>query len=162
MRHAHHLHFRARANVAPVPDDHHPFAPLLARLRASALDRELADGIEPWRTPVHTARALQLASARNRDTLARSLERMVEQAEEPSTPWIGAVVYPSRARVREARPLMWKLASTLHSNAPVAPRGIAALESLLTDGAGPAYSDGDAEALKHELARIERLLAVDS
>ena len=147
---------------APVSSRHpHPRVDwLLARLRAPWLDRQFAAGVESWRSPVHAARARQLTSDRTRRLLARSLERLVEQAEEPPKRYHTAVIQPSRLRVREARPLMLALASRLRSNAPVAPRGITTLNELLTDGAGPVYTHGDPETLKRRLQAIEGWLDV--
>jgi hypothetical protein len=133
-------------------------APLLARLGAPWLDRRLAAGVESWSSPVHAARARQLASDRTRRMLARSLERLVEQAEEAPGRQRAAVVQPSRARVREARPLMLTLASRLRGNAPVAARGMAALKNLLTDGGGPVYTRGNPDELKDCLQAVEEWL----
>lgn len=138
----------------------HPLAQLLARLRAPWLDRQFAAGVESWRSPVHAARARKLTSDRTRRLLARSLERLVEQAEEPPKRYHTAVIQPSRPRVREARPLILTLASRLRSNAPVAPRGITTLNELLTDGTGPVYTPGDPETLKRRLQAIEGWLDV--
>ena len=150
------------APLAPMSSRHpHPRVEwLLARLRAPWLDRQFAAGGESWRAPVHAARARQLTSDRTRRLLARSLERLIEQAEEPPKRYHTAVIQPSRPRVREARPLMLTLASRLRSNAPVAPRGITTLNELLTDGAGPVYIPGDPETLKRRLQAIEGWLDV--
>lgn len=133
----------------------HPFAPLFAHLRAHSLDKWLAHGIEPWRTPTLAARARQLTSERNRRSLARCLERMVEQAEEPPQLTLSAVVRPYRPRVHEARPLLLMLAARLRSGDPVDPRAIAALRNLLTDGNSPVYTPGDPVTLVRALQRIE-------
>lgn len=133
----------------------HSLAPLLARLCAARLDRQLAAGLEPWSTPVHAARARRLTRERARRTLARSLERLVEQAEEEPSRSFSNVVRPSRPRVREARPLLLTLASRLRGAAPVHPRGVAALKDLVTDGGGPIYMHGDPDALKIYLETIE-------
>jgi hypothetical protein len=135
-------------------------APLLAHVRAARLDRQLATGTESWHTPVHAARSRQLTSERTRRALARSLERLVEQAEEPPRLGRAAIVFPSRARVREARPVMLTLAARLRGSAPVAPRAMAALRDLLCDGAGPVYTRGDPNALKRRLHAIETWLDV--
>jgi hypothetical protein len=64
-------------------------------------------------------------------------------------------VRPSRAAVREARPLLLMLPATLRGREPVDPRGVAALTNLLTDGASPVYTHGDPHALTRALQRIE-------
>jgi hypothetical protein len=106
---------------------------------------------------VHAARALQLTSDNRRRALARALERIVEEEDEPRIA-LGTVVRPPPASIREARPLMLTLASRLHGREPVDPRGVAALKALLTDGCGALYSDGHPEVLVRVLRRIEKRL----
>src|SRR2546423_10873043 len=81
-----------------------------ARLHAPSLDRELASGIAPWRSPLHAARALALTSDRSRRGLARSLERLVEQAQCARSQSRGAVVYPCREQVLDALPALLTIA----------------------------------------------------
>lgn len=96
--------------------------------------------------------------------LARSLEHLVEVADEPPRPVIprggGAVVQPHRAGVWEARPVILTLSSRLRGNAPLDPRGIAALKDLLSDGAGPCYTPGHPDTLKLRLQAIDYSLDV--
>ena len=135
-------------------------ARLSAHLHASALDRELAAGIAPWRSPRHAARALQLTRERNRRGLARTLERLVEQAEVPTTPLRGAVIPPCREQVMEARPLLLAIAGRLRSAGPIDARGIARLRRLLSDGNGPCYVKIRANVLTNALQEISQWLAV--
>ena len=160
MRRTDALHRTSSVLVARRPRSRHPLAPLLARLRAPWLNRQLAAGVEPWRSPVHAARARKLTGDRTRRMLARGLERLVEQAEEPRSVPRVAAIQPWRPGVREARPLMLTLASRLRGSAPVAPRGIAALKDLLTDSAGPVYTLGDPTTLKRQLEVIDQWLDV--
>ena len=148
------------APLAPMTSRHlHPRVDwLLARLRAPSLDRQLADGTAPWRSPVHAARARQLTNDRTRRTLARSLERLVEQAETPRPPFRTAVVQPCRPQVREARPLILTIAQRLRSNAPVRVCGVARLQALLSNGAGPCYAPSHPDALNTELRAVADLL----
>jgi hypothetical protein len=131
-----------------------PLAPFLAHLRGAQLDRKLAQGVEPWHTPVYAARCLQLTTERSRHALARSLERLVEEADEQPRLSLSSVVRPSRARVHEARPLLLTTASRMRSDIPVHPRAVAAIRILLSDGAGPVYGHGDPETLKLRLQTI--------
>jgi hypothetical protein len=120
-------------------------ASLVARLRASKLDTQLADGVESWRSPAHAARSLQLTSPRRRRVLARSLERLLEDVERP--PVMSAVVRPCHGQVLEARPLIVAVAARLRSNRPVDARGMAHIRALLTDGGSPCYSRSHPHAL---------------
>jgi hypothetical protein len=135
-----------------------PFLSIVALLRANGLDRQLASGVEPWRTPLLAARARQLTSDRKRRLLARGMEQLVEQAEEPARVSLTAAISPSRPRVREARPQLLMLAARLRAGDLVDPRASAAINNLLTDGAGPVYARGDPNTLAHELRRIESWL----
>ncbi len=126
-------------------------AALSARLRAPWLDRQLATGAAPWRTPALAARALQLTSERNRRAVARSLERIVESSERSSAGRITAAVPVCRCEVREARPLILTIASRLRAGAPVHARGIAQLTALLSDGAGPFYVASNPNSLRSAL-----------
>jgi hypothetical protein len=141
-----------------------PLVSLLARLRGHWIDHELAAGAEPWRSPVYAARARQLTSDRRRRVLARSLERLIELAEEPPRVIGGrggrAVVEPYRPGVREARPVMLTLSWRLRGNAPLDPRGVAALKDLLSDGAGPCYTPAHPDTLKRLLQVIGQSLDV--
>jgi hypothetical protein len=139
----------------------HPRAAWLsARLRAHSLDRQLGAGIAPWQSPTLAARARQLTSERNRGTLARSLERLVELAEEPPSPYRTSVVPPCRPQVREARPLMLAMAHRLRAREPVDARGVARLNDILTDGAGSCYVPSRPDALRRELGIVDKLLDV--
>jgi hypothetical protein len=141
----------AAASPSRIKD---PLALFLSRLRGARLDRMLAQGIEPWSTPVYAARCRQLTGERSRHTLARSLERLVEEADGPRSRSLSSVVRPARARVHEARPLLLMLASRLRADAHVDPRAVAAIRLLLTDGGGPVYTHGHPETLKLRLQTI--------
>ena len=131
-----------------------------ARLHAPSLDRELASGIAPWRSPLHAARAVALTGDRNRRGLARSLERLIEQAHEPRGPYRGAAIEPCRDQVLEALPVMLGVAGRLRSADPVDARGIARLRILLSDGSGPCYVRIRGNDLTDALQEISQWLAV--
>jgi hypothetical protein len=122
---------------------------ILARLRAPSVDRQFAGGIASWRSPVHAARALQLTSGRRRRNVARSLELLIEHAEQPRS--LTAAVSPCRAHVRDARPVLLRTAAQLRSNAPVDVRGVVRLRELLSDGGGPCYIWSHPQALTSAL-----------
>ncbi len=134
---------------------------LRARLRHGSLDRELASGIAPWRSPAHAARALQLTSTRRRDAYAEGLERVLAETERPSrkTRYSG-VVTPDPATVILCAPAIWEIVRTLRAPAPVSAEGMARLRALLCDGAGPLYCAGNAEPLRQAFEHISRWLPV--
>jgi len=134
---------------------------LLARLRAWSLDRRLADGAVPWRSPTYAARAVQLTSRHSRLGLARALEGLVERAEETPVPFRGAAIRPCREQVRHALPVILTLASRLRANDPLDARGIARLRALLGDGSGPCYMRIHPEALVVALEDVSQWLDVE-
>jgi hypothetical protein len=134
---------------------------LRARLRHGSLDRELACGIAPWRTPAHAARALQLTSARRREAYAVGLQRVLAETERPprNTGFSG-VVTPNAAAVIVSAPTIWEIVGTLRAPAPVSAEGMARLRALLCDGAGPLYHGRDPAQLRQVLEHISRWLPV--
>jgi hypothetical protein len=109
---------------------------------------------------LHATRALALTSDRTRRGLARSLERLVEQAQQPRSQQRGAVVYPCREQVIEAMPTLLTIAGRLRSADPVDARGMARLHILLSDGSGPCYVRIRRNALTDALQEISQWLAV--
>ena len=103
---------------------------------------------------------LQLTGDRNRRGLARSLERLVEQAQHPRSQYRGAVIYPCREQVFEALPELLTIAGRLRSADPIDGRGIARLNILLSDGSGPCYVRIRRNALTDALQEISQWLTV--
>jgi hypothetical protein len=135
---------------------------LSARLRGPWLDRQLARGITSWSSPVHAERALQLTSNHTRNRLASSLDTLVERSEMPRSQLSGTpFVPPCREQVREALPQILALSSRLRGAAPVGARGVAQLEILLCDGAGPFYRRSTPAALAVALEDVWPWLEVD-
>ncbi len=158
MRSTHALSTRDLAGVG-VPRQR-PAVWILARLRAPWLDRHLAAGAVPWRSPTHAARALQLTGERSRRGLARALERLAERAERSAPPFLSAAVPPCAEQVLAARPAILEIAARLRSPAPVEARGVARLHALLCDAAGPCYARIHRDALTIELETVSRWLDV--
>jgi hypothetical protein len=135
---------------------------IIARLRAPSLDGELTAGCASWRSPTHAARALQLTSDRHRRGLARSLEHLIERAEEPRARFPSAAVPPCREQVREAMPQLLAISSRLRSGEPVDAGGVARLRALLSDGAGPCYARSQPDALALALQTVSASLNVSA
>ncbi len=136
-------------------------ASLRARFQGAWLDRELASGVEPWRTPVHSARSLQITGPRARRTLADTLDKLVRRAEQAgANTTISCVVPIDRPAVLGARTLLADIAARLRDGAPVSTPGVAALRDLLTDGSGPIYAALSGDALGRALASIRESLDV--
>jgi len=133
-------------------------AALSARLHRRALDRDLAAGIAPWRSPAHAARVTQLTNRRNRRRLAAALDNVLVVASLPSSQQAHGAVAPCRASVRAAADQIHELAGRLRSDEPVAAAGVVRVEALLCDGAGPIYMPGQADGLSRALSLAARWL----
>src|SRR4051794_462712 len=108
---------------------------LAARLGAQALDRRLADGVAPERSPALSLRARRLIAPGTAAMLARSLRRLVRDARVEGG---GRGRMPvRRGVVRAAAAELDELAARLVAPQPAAARGIAQVRLLLTDGRGP-------------------------
>jgi hypothetical protein len=118
---------------------------LTARLRAHALDRELARGVAPESCGALTLRARTLIGPSARAALARQLRRVVRDAR-------GDHVWLSRVAVRRVAHELDVLADRLDAPGPVDVRGVAEARLLLTDGTGPLYLRGATEELHARVA----------
>jgi len=133
-------------------------AALGARLHRRSLDRDLACGIAAWRSPAHAARVAQLTNPRHRRRLAEALEHVLWAAAAPRSAQAHGAIPPCRASIEATADQLRGLAARLRSELPVAAAGIARLEALLSDGAGPVYAPGGAVALANALTMAARWL----
>lgn len=125
---------------------------MLVRARAfarrRALVRRLAAGADPCGDAELRCCAERLSSRRGRVGLAVGLERLLEAAEEPRAGRTAAAPLNRREIVEQEARLLG-LVAELRSEQPVAVRGLALLERLLSDAGSPFYAAGEplAEAL---------------
>lgn len=145
------LHRTAQRTLEPGP-----LAMLMARVRASSLNRALIAGGDPARSRLLAARVRQLTSARSRDALAGGLDRLLWSAQAPAGRWR---VRPHRQAVCANASALGELAALLASATPLYAPGVAALEELLSDGIGPVYH-GDGEALACRLGECRAAMMV--
>jgi hypothetical protein len=122
---------------------------LRVRIRARALDEELARGASPTRTRELALRAKQLVAPQLRERLAAALENLVEDVERP--PSISNIVPLPRREIIELRAPLIGLARRLRDPAPVYSRGAAMVSLLVRDGTGPAFTPGAGAALRRAL-----------
>src|SRR5262245_48935612 len=108
---------------------------LSLRLQARSLDRALADGASPDGSEELARRAQALVRADTRNEIAGALRRLARGDGRPLSSRVGAVP----ARAEGVRRDLERLASRLLEPGPVAPRGVALTQELLTDGAGPLF-----------------------
>jgi hypothetical protein len=131
---------------------------LAARLLASYLDRQLAQGRSPEETRLLGARAQVLVSPVMRFTLAEMWSDTVEQARRPPV-MRNPRVPMNRDSIIAAGQEIQTMIEALLAPAPVSVRGPAMVSWLLSDGAGPLYdrrrSDDVAGALREATAQLD-------
>lgn len=128
----------------------HPSRRLRLALRvgwhSAELDRRLAAGVSPWSSDELALRARRLISRRGRARLASGLTRAARDAQK-GPPGFSAAARPDAREVLAARTVLDAIARRLGAREPVAPRGVAMLQELLTDGTSPLYRPGEKGAL---------------
>jgi len=129
---------------------------LMARGRHATLDRAIADGADPAGSPLLAARSAQLATMQMRTRIAADLERVARSAAERCSRF---QTLPSPEAVRQNHGELMALAGTLREGGAAYARGIALLELVVTDGAGPAYIDPDGAVLARRLRQARERLA---
>ncbi len=127
-----------RRTTAPRPS---LMARVTARLRAYQLDRQLAVGVP---VPAGSALAVhqaRLTSVAEREAVARTLRRAVDDAHAGGAP-LSSRVSMHPINIRAAEQLIDAITLRLHSPRPVSARGMARLRVVLADGSGPLYRFG--------------------
>jgi len=121
---------------------------LAARLVGRKLDRALVSGANPAASRLLAARAARLSSAGTRARIADGLERVALSADVPRS---RVRILPARAAILANRSELLEIAGILRDDRPLYARGVAMLRGILTDGAGPAYTDRRGEGLAGQL-----------
>lgn len=127
-----------------------------AHLSALTLDQELAAGACPDSEVLLSLRAEKLISMANRHDVARALRRIVADAGRPVGP-VGPVLPLARRSILRHGDVIRQLAAVLDRPGPIDVRGLATVEVLLKDGAGPLYTDDSHDALG---PRLKTALAI--
>jgi hypothetical protein len=113
---------------------------LRARMSASALDRQLADGAEPESSDLLFAHASRIVSPSSCASLAASLLRVLVISQTPRRISNRAPWRPNK--ILSVRDEMLALADRLDRPGPLRARGVAQIRVLLTDGSGSLYHPG--------------------
>lgn len=123
---------------------------LLARWRATELDRQLAEGVSPRASALLEVRAGWLTSRRYRTSIASGLARASRDGQ--ATPHaFTAAIPPNHLEVIDARTLLATLDCRLRGAESVTAQGVALLASLLTEGDSPLYRPTEPGALGSRL-----------
>ena len=124
-----------------------PWDRLLARLRASRLDRDLAAGAPLGASRALALRAEMLVSAQYRRDLADSASRVLAAAAQPT--FSGRARAPvCRDRVRGCSEEFERLIHLLLAAGPVSAQGVAKASVLLADAKGPLYHSASSDDLR--------------
>ncbi len=126
-----------------------------------SLDNELAAGVDPASNPALCLRAAQLGSPGHRRRLAGCLERLVGESEVDRLGGLSAAVPVVRAQVAEARQSLLLMADLLRSADRIRPRGIAAIERMLTNGGSILYVDSARGAVELQVRIVLDWLVVE-
>src|SRR6185295_5178707 len=109
-----------------------------ARIRGRPLDRALADGEDPASSRVLTRRAAWLTSPKNRRSLGRSIDRLLEPRRKRLE--ASPAIQPHRRELAAARLQLARVAALLEVDEPVYAQGVARVQLLLTDGGSALYA----------------------
>ncbi len=131
---------------------------LMVRIRASALDGQLAAGASPESSVALAIHAGRLCEPAQRRLLARSLTRIVAAADAPVGRRLRTPVCVGT--VRQSRTELAAVAGRLTASGPVGVSGVARVRTLLADGTGPLYQSAAPGGLHDELGHV--LAALDS
>lgn len=122
------------------------------------LDRQIAAGSAYESSAALALRAVQLIDPRTRRAIARDLHGVLRYVDRVRPrPAFSAVVIDHRA-VLGGRHAIVGLAERLEGKAPVAPRGVALVRTLLTDGASPLFNRNAQHTVTQAIWRIEDAL----
>ena len=116
-------------------------ARLEARLRAGRFDRMVAVGVPATPGSALAVHYGRLTATSERQTIARTLRRIVCGAQSPG-PFMGSRVPLHVPNIAAATEVIDTITARLHAPRPVGARGMARLRALLADGAGPLYRYG--------------------
>jgi hypothetical protein len=120
------------------------------RVRSHHLDQALASGVSPDGCAALSLRAHSLIGTRARGALARSLRRLVKDAQHPLQP-LSFGVPICRRKILASRNTLEALATRLDSRDPLDAGGVAKVKLLLSNGGGPVYGHGTADDLEPAL-----------
>lgn len=112
---------------------------LRVALRPAALDAQLAAGEDPRSSVPLERRAERLCAAASRRRIAAAVERVLEQADAPSS-GLSSRAPLRKVQVLAGRRALSSLARELRRDGPVRPQGVAMAQLLLTDICGPLYA----------------------
>jgi hypothetical protein len=131
-------------------------------IKRDELTRELASGVPAGASPELALRASQLSSRRGRRQMAGVWRHTVEDAHHPVAR-ITSIPPIRRRAVLDADDVITDLIARLGADEPVAVRGLAMLNRVVTDGAdSPLYSPAEPGALRRQLEMAAEAMQADA
>jgi hypothetical protein len=127
-------------------------------LTRATLDRQIVGGRPCKSTAALALRSSQLVEARTRRQIARSLRKVVDYADYRATHRVVSAVVVEAAVVRGARHSILGLAERLEGPGPVSPVGVAAAQTLLTDGLSPLFNRNSEQTVTQAIWNIQDAL----
>jgi hypothetical protein len=128
-------------------------------LHSRELDQALAAGVSPDMSAALSLRAHTLISPRARTRLARSIRKLIQDAQHPLGP-LDPGVPICRRKILRSRKMLQALAARLESTDPVDACGAAKGHLLLNGSSGPVYERPAADDLEPAIQQVLRALAV--
>ena len=120
---------------------------VMTTMRVDTLDDRLAQGTSPESSAQLALRAQALVRPCRRHSVARRLQQLVEQADDPAAGARSVIVPVLYQRVARSREEFQALIDRLIEPGPVSARGIAMIQNLLKDGTGPLFHAGNRDDL---------------
>jgi hypothetical protein len=129
-----------------------PWDRVRARMRAAALDRQLAAGASPESSTALAVHAGHLCRPAERRVLAHTLTRLTAAAASTdSIRRVGARAPVCRSAIHDSEAELAAVVGRLEASEPISVQGVARIRNLLTDGSGPLYRRATSGRLRREL-----------
>ena len=132
---------------------------LAARVHKHRLDAALASGTPAETSAALTLRARRLTDISFRRELARTVRRVLRDAEAGAPP-SRVRIHPQSARVVAAADALGDLADALAEPKPVSARGVAQALILLTDGTRPLFNRDNCGNVRNQTSAAIANLAI--
>jgi hypothetical protein len=146
LPHEFHATARDRPQIAPREQ---LWDRLAARIHSHRLDAALASGTPAEASAQLALRARHLTRMSFRRELARTIRRLVCDADRAAPP-SRVRVSPQSERVAAAADALSELAAALAKPRPLSARGVAQALILLTDGTGPLFNRHNHESVRNQ------------
>lgn len=133
--------WQSESHLTLAPADSLLWARIVSRLRPGHYDRRLAFGAAVLADTPLAIHAERITSVREREGLSRAFRRCIRDAHS-EFPFKSTRLELNAPDVVAAEDMIDNITLRLHSQRPVAARGMALLRLLLADGSGPLYRYG--------------------